>query len=139
MAQGIKTFLKPLSLANKPMIRYVMILLCCACPALLKAQQNTVAASLEKGKILAKPCLECHASPGAALADPLRGIRKTRSTDYIYQLIKNPMVFAAENKTAKKVFAKRGLQMPPFPDLDKAAIKAILDYFDSIPIEKNTN
>lgn len=46
------------------------------------------------------------------------------------------MVFADENKTAKKAFAKRGLQMPPFPDLSKADIKAILDYFDSLPAIK---
>ncbi len=43
------------------------------------------------------------------------------------------MRFADENKTAKKVFAKRGLQMPPFPNLTKDDIKAILNYFDSIP------
>jgi hypothetical protein len=44
------------------------------------------------------------------------------------------MVFADKNKTAKKAFAKRGLQMPPFPELGKADIKAILDYFDILPI-----
>ena len=83
--------------------------------------------------MLAKKCIDCHGTATAVLADPLRGIRKIRTANYIYNLMKNPMRFADENKTAKKVFAKRGLQMPPFPDLTKAEIKAILDYFDSIP------
>lgn len=43
------------------------------------------------------------------------------------------MRFAHENKTAKKVFAKEGLQMPPFPNLSKDDVKAILNYFDNIP------
>ena len=83
--------------------------------------------------MLAKNCIKCHGANKAALADPLQGIRKKRAANYIYSLMKNPMGFADENKTAKKVFAKRGLQMPPFPDLSKADIKAILDYFDSLP------
>jgi cytochrome c553 len=103
----------------------------------LQAQQKPAMSQPEKGKLLAKPCMDCHASPGAALADPLKGIRKIRTAGYIYSLLKNPMVFADENKTAKKVFAKRGLQMPPFPNLSKEDIKAILDYFDSIPNKKN--
>ncbi|MFM6924757.1 MAG: c-type cytochrome [Ferruginibacter sp.] len=115
---------------------YLLIPFFILVPFLSQAQQTSATARLEKGKLLAKPCMECHASPGAALADPLRGIRKSRTADYIYSLIKNPMVFADENKTAKKAFAKRGLQMPPFPDLTKADIKAILDYFDSLPTEK---
>jgi cytochrome c553 len=118
------------------MHKYLLILAFLLHPFLLKAQQNAVAVRLEKGKLLAKPCMDCHASPAATLADPLRGIRKIRPAAYIYSLLKNPMVFADENKTAKKAFAKRGLQMPPFPDLTKADIKAILDYFDSLPIEK---
>ncbi len=102
-----------------------------ACP-LFSAGQNSAA---QTGKLLAKPCLECHASPGATLGGPLKGIRTIRSSAYIYRLLKNPMQFADENKTAKKAFAKRGLQMPPFPELGKADIKAILDYFDSLPAE----
>jgi len=39
------------------------------------------------------------------------------------------MQFAKKNNTAKKAFAKRGLQMPPFPELTKGEIKAMLDYF----------
>ena len=103
---------------------------------MLCAQKRPTTQQLEKGKALAKSCIDCHASPGATLADPLRGIRKIRTSNYIYSLLKNPMVFADENKTAKKAFAKRGLQMPPFPDLSKADIKAILDYFDSLPAIK---
>lgn len=118
------------------MHRYLLILFFMLTSALSKAQQSNAAATAEKGKILARPCMECHASPGATLAGPLRGIRKIRTATYIYSLLKNPMVFADENKTAKKAFAKRGLQMPPFPNLAKAEIKAILDYFDSLPAEK---
>ena len=52
--------------------------------------------------------------------------------------MQNPMQFADVNKTAKKVFAKRGLQMQPFPTLSKDEINAILDYLDSLPYdEKN--
>jgi len=101
------------------------------------AQKKPGALELEKGKTLAKKCIDCHNSSTTALADPLKGIRKIRTADYIYTLMKNPMRFADKNKTAKKVFAKRGLQMPPFPDLSKEDIKAILDYFDSIPNKKN--
>jgi mono/diheme cytochrome c family protein len=97
------------------------------------AQKRPTAQQLAQGKLLAKKCIDCHGSNKAALADPLQGIRKIRSNNYIYSLMQNPMRFADENKTAKKVFAKRGLQMPPFPDLSKADIKAILDYFDSLP------
>ena len=100
------------------------------------AQKKPSALELEKGKTLAKKCIDCHGTTTAILADPLYGIRKIRTADYIYNLMKNPMRFADENKTAKKVFTKRGLQMPPFPDLTKADIKAILDYFDSISTNK---
>jgi cytochrome c553 len=121
------------------MKKYVAVLICMLWFVLPDAiaQKKPTALELEKGKTLAKKCIDCHASPGATLADPLRGIRKIRTADYIYNLLKNPMVFADENKTAKKVFAKRGLQMPPFPNLTKEDIKAILDYFDSIPNKKN--
>jgi cytochrome c553 len=97
------------------------------------AQKKPTLIQLEKGKTLAKKCIDCHGPATTALADSLRDIRKIRTQNYIYKLIKNPMRFAEENKTAKKVFAKRGLQMPPFPYLTKAEIKAILDYFDSLP------
>ena len=50
--------------------------------------------------------------------------------------MKYPMHFANENKTAKKALSKRGLQMLPFPDLPKADMKAILDYFDCLSSEK---
>lgn len=49
------------------------------------------------------------------------------------------MHFAGENKTAKKIFAKRVLQMPPFANLSKDDIKAILNYFDNIPTTKKTD
>ena len=87
---------------------------------------------LEKGKVLALSCINCHGTTTAVLADPLQRIRKIRSADYIYKLMQNPMKFADENKTAKKVFAKRGLQMPSFANLSKNDINAILDYFDSL-------
>lgn len=91
----------------------------------------------EKGKTLAVPCINCHGTTTAGLADPLQRIRKVRTADYIYKLMQNPMQFADENKTAKKVFAKRGLQMPAFPKLSKAEINAIFDYFDSLPYDPN--
>lgn len=118
---------KLLVLMNRKLLSLLLIV---ACPLLSAGQK----AQLQAGNILAKPCLECHASPGATLGGPLKGIRMIRSSAYIYSLLKNPMQFADENKTAKKAFAKRGLQMPPFPDLSKADIKAILDYFDKLPI-----
>ena len=94
------------------------------------AQKKNI--QLEKGKILAANCINCHGTTKAILAHPLQRIRKKRSADYIYKLMKNPMRFADENKTAKKVFAKRGLQMPAFPALSKNDIDAILDYIDSL-------
>ncbi len=121
------------------MKKYAAVLICLIWLALpyAIAQKKPTAHELEKGKALAKKCIDCHASPGAALADPLRGIRKKRTADYIYNLMKNPMRFADENKTAKKIFSKRGLQMPPFPNLSKEDIKAILDYFDSLSNKKS--
>jgi cytochrome c553 len=115
------------------MLKYLPVLLCFFAQALLFAQKRPTIIQIEKGKTLAKKCMDCHNDTATALADPLRGIRKIRTANYIYSLLKNPMQFAGENKIAKKAFAKRGLQMPPFPDLSKADIKAILDYFDSIP------
>lgn len=121
------------------MKKYAAVLICMLLFVLQQpaAQKRHTAIQLEKGKILAKKCIDCHGNASNALADPLRGIRKIRTTNYIYSLMKNPMRFADENKIAKKAFAKRGLQMPPFPDLSKDDIKAILDYFDSIPNKKN--
>jgi mono/diheme cytochrome c family protein len=101
------------------------------------AQKRAAPQQPSDGKLLAKKCIDCHGTNKALLADPLQGIRKKRTASYIYSLMQNPMRFADENKTAKKVFAKRGLQMPPFADLSKADIKAILDYFDSLPNTKN--
>ena len=121
------------------MKRYVAVLICMLLFVLTDtvAQKKPTALELEKGKMLAKKCIDCHGTTNIALADPLSGIRKIRTANYIYNLMKNPMRFADENKTAKKAFAKRGLQMPPFPNLSKEDIKAILDYFDSIPNKKN--
>ncbi len=118
------------------MLKYLSIMFCLLISAIVHAQKLPTPQQIAKGKILAKNCIDCHGANNAALAGPLQGIRKTRTASYLYSLIKNPMRFADENKTAKKVFAKRGLQMPPFPDLSKADIKAILDYFDSIPDNK---
>jgi cytochrome c1 len=115
------------------MLKYLPVLFCFIVPAAVFAQKRPNAIQAEKGKTLAKKCMDCHSDAATALADPLRGIRKIRTAAYIYSIIKNPMRFADENKIAKKAFAKRGLQMPPFPDLTKADIKAILDYFDSLP------
>jgi hypothetical protein len=53
-------------------------------------------------------------------------LRYLRTAGFIYSLLKNPIVFA-----------KRGLQIPAFPNLFKEDIKAIPDYFDSIPNKKN--
>ena len=121
------------------MKKYAAVLICMIWFVLpdVAAQKKPTAQKIEKGKMLAKKCIDCHGTTTALLADPLRGIRKIRAANYIYKLMQNPMRFADENKTAKKVFAKRGLQMPPFPNLSKEDIKAILDYFDSIPNKKN--
>lgn len=97
------------------------------------AQKKNI--QIEKGKLLAANCINCHGTTQAVLADPLQRIRKIRTTAYIYKLMKNPMRFAEENKTAKKVFSKRGLQMPAFPALSKTDINAILDYLDSLPYD----
>ncbi len=118
------------------MLKYITILFFQIVPAVVWAQKQPVAISPEKGKMLATKCMDCHNDALNALADPLWGIRKIRTTRYIHSLLKNPMQFAEKNNTAKKAFAKRGLQMPPFPDLTRAEIKAILDYFDSIPKSK---
>lgn len=118
------------------MLKYLLALSCILTSVLVYAQKQPTQQQLANGKALAKNCIDCHASPGATLADPLQGIRKIRTANYIYELMKNPMQFADENKIAKRVFAKHGLQMPPFPALSKADIKAILDYFDSLPLNK---
>ena len=96
-------------------------------------QKQSTKQQLEKGKALAKNCVNCHGTTTAVLADPLQRIRKVRTADYIYKLMQNPMQFADENATAKKVFAKRGLQMPAFANLSKEDVNAVLDYFDSLP------
>jgi len=116
------------------MLKYLFILFCVVTSINTAAQKQPI--QTDRGKMLAKKCIDCHGTNKALLADPLQGIRKIRTADYIYSLMKNPMRFADENKTAKKVFAKRGLQMPPFPDLSRTDIKAILDYFDSIPAKQ---
>ena len=99
------------------------------------SQKQPTKQQLEKGKALAASCINCHGTTKAVLADPLQRIRKKRTADYIYTLMKNPMQFADENATAKKVFDKRGLQMPAFANLSKEDINAILDYFDSLPYD----
>ena len=97
------------------------------------SQKKPTKEQLEKGKTLAKNCINCHGTTTAVLADPLQRIRKVRTADYIYKLMQNPMKFADENVTARKVFAKIGLQMPAFVKLSKEDINAILDYYDSLP------
>ena len=115
------------------MLKQSSTIFCLLLSVLVYAQKKPTAQQLEQGKLLAKNCIDCHGTNKAVLADPLQGIRKIRTADYIYNLMKNPMRFADENKTAKRAFAKRGLQMPPFPDLTKADVKEILYYFDSVP------
>ena len=114
------------------MLKYLLALSCILTSVLVYAQKKPTTQQLAIGKALAKNCIDCHGTNKVVLADPLQGIRKVRTANYIYELMKNPMRFADENKTAKKVFAKRGLQMPAFPNLSKNDIKAILDYFDSL-------
>jgi len=57
----------------------------------------------ERGKILAKKCIDCHGTNQALLADPLQGIRKIRTEDYINSLMKNPNRFTIDKKNEKKV------------------------------------
>ncbi len=118
------------------MLKYLHILFYLLAPVVACAQKKPTPQQLATGKALAKNCIDCHESPAVTLADPLNGLRKTRTANYFYSFIKNPMQFADENKTATKAFTKRGSQMPPFPDLSKADIKAILDYFESFPLDK---
>lgn len=115
----------------------VSIILCCFLIAGLFAfsQKKLGKEQIEKGRTLAKNCINCHGTTTVVLAGPLQRIRKFRTADYIYTLMKNPMQFADENATAKKVFDKRGLQMPAFANLSKENINAILDYFDSLPYD----
>ncbi len=117
------------------MKKYLIVLTCALLIEYAHAQNNN--ARLEKGKLLAANCTNCHGTTKAILADPLQRIRNIRSADYIYKLMKDPMKFANGNRTAKKVFAKRGLQMPAFPGLSKEDINAILDYLDSFPYDAN--
>jgi len=102
-------------------------------PAL--AQRKPTPEQLKKGEILYISCMHCHGTTTGALADPLQKIRKFRSARYLYKLMQDPMKFADENKTAKKVFEKRGQQMPAFDYLSKEDIKAIFDYLDSLPYD----
>ena len=113
----------------------VSLLTCTIAAFSCTAQKTATAQQLEKGKSLATACISCHGTTQAVLADPLQRIRKIRSADYIYKLMNNPMRFADENKTAKAVFAKRGLQMPTFANLSKDEINAIFDYLDSLPYD----
>jgi hypothetical protein len=71
------------------MKKYVAVLICMLFFVLpdIAAQKKPTTPELEKGKTLAIKCIDCHASPGATLADPLRGIRKIRTADYIYGLL----------------------------------------------------
>ena len=117
------------------MIRVPQFIICFFILSQAAYSQKPTKQQIEKGKTLAVPCITCHGTTTAVLADPLQRIRKVRTADYIYKLMKNPMQFADENKTAKKVFAKKGLQMPPFRNLSKADINAIFDYFDSLPYD----
>ncbi len=117
------------------MIRVPLFIICFFVLNLAAYSQKPNKQQLEKGKILAATCITCHGTTTAVLADPLQRIRKVRTADYIYKLMQNPMQFADKNKTAKKVFAKRGLQMPAFANLSKADINAIFDYLDSLPYD----
>lgn len=115
----------------------IFFIICCliSFTLIVFSQKKPAKEQLEKGMALSKQCVNCHGTTTAVLADPLQRIRKVRTADYIYKLMQNPMKFADENATAKKVFAKRGLQMPAFAKLSKADINAILDYFDSLPYD----
>lgn len=98
-------------------------------------QKKPTKEQLKKGETLYISCIHCHGTTSGALADPLQRIRKVRSADYLYKLMQDPMKFAEENKTAKKVFEKRGLQMPSYDHLSREELKAIFDYLDSLPYD----
>ncbi len=117
------------------MARPLLFIICVFALSLSAFSQKPTKQQLQKGKTLAAACITCHGTTSAVLADPLQRIRKVRTADYIYKLMQNPMRFTDENKTAKKVFAKRGLQMPAFANLSKADINAIFDYLDSLPYD----
>jgi mono/diheme cytochrome c family protein len=99
------------------------------------AQKRTSPEQLKKGESLYISCIHCHGTTSGALAYPLQRIRKVRSADYLYKLMQDPMKFAGENKTAKKFFEKRGLQMPSYDHLSREELKAIFDYPDSLPYD----
>lgn len=106
----------------------------CCIPAF--AQKKPSPEQLKKGETLYISCIHCHGTTTGALADPLQRIRKVRTADYLYKMMQDPMKFAAENKTAKKVFEKRGLQMPSYDHLSREELKAIFDYLDSLPYDR---
>ena len=117
----------------KASIFLCFISVCCN-PAF--AQRKRSPEQLKKGETLYISCIHCHGTTTGALADPLQRIRKVRTADYLYKMMQDPMKFAAENKTAKKVFEKRGLQMPSYDHLSSEELKAIFDYLDSLPYDR---
>ena len=92
-------------------------------------QPNNI--QVDKGKSLAKQCINCHVKSSNGLDSGLTNIRKVRTFDWIYNFTKNPIRFSKKNVEAKTIIDKyKPTIMASFPLLTKKELKLILDYYD---------
>ncbi len=92
-------------------------------------QPNNI--QVDKGKLLANKCINCHVKSSNHLDSGLTNIRKTRTFDWIYNFTTNPLKFSKRNLEAKKIIDKyKPLVMVSFPALTKNELKLILDFYD---------
>ena len=98
----------------------------------LLAFQQPNLKQIEKGRKLAKSCINCHGTIKGDMAWPLQRIRDYRTQEWLAKMVYNPAGFMYQNEEAAALFKGKSI-MQAFPQYSKNDINAILDYFDSLP------
>jgi len=85
------------------------------------------------GKVIyTNQCIMCHDIDQNKLGPALRNVTKTRTPEYIMNILLNPVQMQKENATVKALLAKYNNLPMPDPALNQAKARSVLEYLRSL-------
>jgi len=86
-----------------------------------------------EGKVIyTNQCIMCHDIDQNKLGPALRNVTKTRTPEYIMNILLNPVQMQKENATVKALLVKYNNLPMPDPSLNQAKARSVLEYLRSL-------
>ncbi|MCK9641631.1 MAG: c-type cytochrome [Prolixibacteraceae bacterium] len=86
-----------------------------------------------EGKVIyTNQCIICHDIDQNKLGPALKNVTKTRTPEYIMNILLNPVQMQKENATVKALLAKYNNLPMPDPALNQAKARSVLEYLRSL-------